>query len=195
MEKELRKEKFLFLLDEIQKLSNWEDQLKRIYDTFGKNIKIIISGSESLFIKKKSKETLAGRMFEFNVGTLTFREFLCFREADYKPIGLHEKELKKLLGEFALTLGFPELANVKEKDIIKKYVREGIVEKVVYRELAKELKISRQTLSNYFSYLEDSFLVKKLYNFSRSRRKAGRKLKKISREKKPSKRPAGMFFL
>src|SRR3989344_4170407 len=57
MEMDFKKGKFLLLLDEIQKLSNWESQLKVIYDTSGKNVKIIISGSESLFIKRKSKET------------------------------------------------------------------------------------------------------------------------------------------
>src|SRR3990170_8707383 len=62
MEKNLKQGKYLFLLDEIQKLSNWEDQVKRVYDTHGKNVKIIVSGSESMFIKKKSKETLSGRI-------------------------------------------------------------------------------------------------------------------------------------
>jgi hypothetical protein len=210
MEKDLRKERYLLLLDEVQKLSNWEDQLKRVYDTFRKNIKIIISGSESLFIRKKSKETLAGRLFEFKVEPLSFKEFLLFKGVDFKPIGLYEKELTKLFNEFCLTLGFPELVGIKEKDVIKKYVKESIIEKIVYRdlpklfkvrdtsviesllnifmeepgqlveisELAQELKVSRQTLSNYLKYLEDSFLVKKLYNFSRSRRKVERKLKK-----------------
>lgn len=210
VEKNFRKGKYLLLLDEIQKLNNWEDQLKRIYDTFGKKIKIIISGSESLFIKKKSRETLAGRIFEFKVEPLSFKEFLLFKKVDFKPIRLYEKELVKLFNEFTFTLGFPELVNIKEKDVIKKYVKESIVERVVYKdiptlfkikdisiiesllnifmeepgqlieisELAKELKISRQTLSNYLTYLEESFLIKKLYNFSRSRRKVERKLKK-----------------
>lgn len=40
--------KYLLLLDEIQKVSNCDDQLKRIYDVSRKNIKIIVSGSESL---------------------------------------------------------------------------------------------------------------------------------------------------
>lgn len=48
MEKDLRRGKYLLLLDEIQKLTNWEDQVKRIYDTYGKNLKIIISGSQYL---------------------------------------------------------------------------------------------------------------------------------------------------
>lgn len=210
MEKDFRKGKYLLLLDEIQKLRNWEDQLKTIYDAFKGRIKIIISGSESLFIKRKSKETLAGRIFEFKVESLSFKEFLLFKGVRFKPVGLYERELTKLFNEFILTQGFPELVGVKEKDIIRKYIRDSIVEKVVYRDipklfkikdtthidsllriimeepgqlieisgLAKELKISRQTLSNYLSYLEESFLIRKLYNFSKSRRKVERKLKK-----------------
>jgi predicted AAA+ superfamily ATPase len=210
MEKDFRKEKYLFLLDEIQKLTNWVDQLKGIYDTFGKNIKIIISGSESLFIRKKSKETLAGRIFEFKIEPLSFKEFLAFKGYDFRPVGVREKELAKLFNEFMLTLGFPELVNVKDKDVIRKYIKESIVEKVVYRDiaslfkirdisilesllnffmddpgqlieiskLASEFKISRQTLSDYLRYLEDSFLIRKLYNFSKSRQKVERKLKK-----------------
>ncbi len=208
MEKDLRDGKYLVLFDEIQKLNNWEDQLKVIYDTF-KNIKLIISGSESLFIKW-SRETLAGRIFEFKIEPLTFKEFLIFKEIKLKPIGLYERDLKRLFNEFILTMGFPELVGICDKEIIRKYVKEGIVDKIVYRdfiklfnvkdvsvvesllnilmeepgqlievsELAKELKISRQTVSNYLSYLEDSFLIRKLYNFSKSRRKIERKLKK-----------------
>lgn len=211
LEKDLRKGKYLILLDEIQKLSNWENQLKVVYDTFGKSVKLIISGSESLFIKKKSKETLAGRIFEFRVEQLTFREFLSFKGVEFKPVGIYAKELAKYFNEFVLTLGFPELIGIKEKEIIKKYVREGLVEKIVYRDmprlfkirditllgtllnifteepgqlveitaLAKELKISRQTLATYLDYLEKSFLLRKLYNFSKNQRKIERKLKKF----------------
>jgi len=210
MGKDFKNDNHWLLLDEIQKLDGWEDQLKSIYDLFGKKVKIIISGSESLFLKRKSKETLAGRIFEFKIETLTFQEFLWFKNIVFKPVNLYHKELSQLFEEFTFTQGFPELVGINDKEIIKKYVREGIIEKVIYRdipglfkvkdasiiekilnlfseepgqlveisELAKELKISRQTLSNYLSYLEDSFLVRKLYNFSKSRRKTERKLKK-----------------
>ncbi|MCD6523171.1 MAG: ATP-binding protein, partial [Candidatus Diapherotrites archaeon] len=209
MEKDFRSEPHLLLLDEVQKLNNWEEQIKRVYDSF-KNVKIIISGSESLFIKKKSKETLAGRIFEFKVEPLSFKEFLGFRGVKFEPIGLYETELIKLFNEFTLTQGFPELVGIKDKEIIRKYIQESIIEKIIYKDiprlfkvrdastiesllnmlmeepgqlielsdLSKELNISRQTLSNYLRYLEESFLLKKLYNFSRSRRKVERKLKK-----------------
>ena len=210
MEKDFRQGKHMLLLDEIQKLSDWENQVKTIYDTYDKNIKMVISGSESLFIKRRSRETLAGRIFEFKLEPLSFKEFLHFKEAVFEPEGLYDKELAGMFDEFTVTLGFPELVGVKEKDVIKKYVKESIVEKIVYRDipslfkikdttviesllnvvmeepgqlielsgLAKDLGISRQTLSAYFTYLEESFLVKKLYNYSRNRRKTERKLKK-----------------
>lgn len=209
VEKNLKNGQYIILLDEIQKLDNWEAQLKTIYDTM-RNIKIIISGSESLFILKKLKETLAGRMFEFKVETLSFQEFLSFKQMNYKPVNLYGKELNRLFKEFTFTMGFPELVNIKEKEIIKKYTKESIVEKVIYRDmqqlfkikdisivesilnifmedpgqivdiskLAKDLKISRQTLSNYLTSLEKSFLIRKLYNFSTNKRKVERKLKK-----------------
>lgn len=209
-EMDLRQGKYLLLLDELQKVNNWENQLKAIYDSFRANVKIIISGSESLFVRKKSKETLAGRLFEFRVEPLNFREFLAFKNASLKPVQVHEKELYNMLNEFALTGGFPELVGVSDRTIIRKYIRESIMEKVIYKdiatlynvmdasildsllsiiseepgqiielaEFASDLKISRQTLSSYLTYLEQAFLIKKLYNFSRNRRKTERKLKK-----------------
>lgn len=210
MQKNLATGQYFLLLDEIQKVKNWEEQLKRLYDIYSKNIKIIISGSESLFIKKRSKETLAGRIFEFKIDPLSFKEFLRFKEMNAQPTKLYEKELFTAFNEYFLIQGFPELVGIKDKDIIKKYIKESIVEKIIYRdiprlfkikdisllesllniimeqpgqlieqeELAKELHISRQTISTYMRYLEESFLIKKLYNYSLSRRKVERKLKK-----------------
>ena len=36
MEKDFKNGKYLLLLDEIQKVANWEDQIKRVYDIYGK---------------------------------------------------------------------------------------------------------------------------------------------------------------
>lgn len=209
--RDLGKGRRLVLLDEIQKLVGWQNELKAVYDRYRRNLKIIISGSESLFIRRGSRETLAGRLFEFKVEPLIFREYLVFKGIAYKTIDLYEKELANLFDEFILTQGFPELVGVKDRSVIRKYLRESIVEKVVFRdllslleirdisllesllhilmeepgqllelsELAGELAVSRQTLSNYLSYLEQSFLVRKLYNYSTGRRKVERKLKRF----------------
>src|SRR3989344_5116542 len=78
MNRDTGKGRYLFLFDEIQKVEDWEEQLKRIYDE-SPNFKIIISGSESLFIRQMSRESLAGRIYEFQIKTLNLREYLAFR--------------------------------------------------------------------------------------------------------------------
>lgn len=210
MQHDLGSGKYLVLLDELQKLDGWEDQVKALYDRLGRNVKMIISGSESLFIRRKSRETLAGRLFEFKLEPLTFREYLLFRGIKFEPIGLYEKELARAFTAFTRTMGFPELVDTDDRAVVRKYVRESIVEKILYRDLpgifglrnvavlesllnilmeepgqlldlstlAGELNVSRQTVSTYLSHLEDSFLLRKLYNFSTGRRKVERKLKK-----------------
>ena len=200
----------LIIFDEIQKVPGWEGQLKVLYDLLGKKTKILISGSESLFIKKKLKETLAGRIFEFKVELLTFKEFLNFQGLTFHPSSLYEKELAKAFQEYIQSMGFPELLSITDKEIIKKYIQEGIIDKIIYKDipalfkvkdvsvlqsllnvfmhepgqiielsaLATQFHLSRQTISNYLVYLEESFLLQKLYNFSNNRRKVERKLKK-----------------
>ncbi len=208
-EKDLDSSKYLFLLDEIQKVDNWEEQVKRLYDLHA-NFKIIISGSESLFIRKRSKESLAGRMFEFKVESLSFKEFLSFKGMKSRPFGLYEKELTKAFEDFIFSGGFPELVDTDDRDFIKNYIRETVVEKVLFRDiplicpirdvsileslfkiisgnpgqiieinkLASEVGLSRRVVSLYLGYLENSFLIKKIFNFSRNQRKSAKKLKK-----------------
>ena len=202
------REPLLFLFDEIQKVSGWEEQLKRIYDE-NKNFKFVISGSESLFIRKGTRESLAGRIFEFQVKTLSFKEFLEFRGKKFDNLALYKKEILSEFKNFLYCNGFPEIINENE-EFIKKYIKENVVEKIIYRDIpqivpienpeilsqmlniiakepgqiiqmdkiAKELNISRQTASNYLDYLEKSFLIRKLYNFSRNARKTQTRLKK-----------------
>ncbi|MEM3753031.1 MAG: ATP-binding protein [Candidatus Micrarchaeaceae archaeon] len=206
----LKDGKHLLVLDEVQKLNDWENQVKAVYDAYAGTTKILLSGSESLFIRKKSKESLAGRIFEFKINPLSFEEFLRFKGKDFSNVQLYEKELRRLLNEFIHTQGFPELVGYDDLAIIRKYIYEGIVEKVLYKDipeifhvsnidalraiidslmqepgqiieytkLSKELGISRQSASDYTSYLCDSFLLRRLYNYSKSARKQERKLKK-----------------
>jgi hypothetical protein len=200
---------YYIFFDEIQKVDGWENQLKTIYD-LNPDLRIIVSGSESLFIKTKSKETLAGRMFEFMVLPLSFKEFLGFKGKSFSDSFLHKKELFLLFNEFLLTQGFPELIGESDKEFIKKYISEGIIDKVLYKDLqrmfkikdmagfesvakiimddpgqiieanslAKQLGLQRVVVSNYLNLLEKSFLVKRLFNFSKNERKSARKLKK-----------------
>src|SRR3989344_2713661 len=130
---------YLFLFDEVQKVIGWEEQLKRIYDE-NKKFKIVISGSESLFIKKGTRESLAGRMFEFQIKTLSFKEFLNFKGKNFNNLLLYKKEILSEFKNFLYCNGFPEIIN-ENQDFIRKYVKENVVEKIIYRDIPQIVRI------------------------------------------------------
>jgi len=204
-----KKGKIYLFLDEIQKLNNFQNQLKVYYDLYP-NIKFIISGSTSLFIRKKTQESLAGRIISFFIHPLLFAEYLHFIEKEEmltKP-KLYYQELET---EFTRFLGcqFIEAISLKSADEKREYFQ-SIIKKIIFEDLpfifkfdnphllyritqylasypgsiinnihlAQELGISNKTVALYLSYLEESFLIKKLYNFSRNITASERKLKK-----------------
>lgn len=212
------KEKRFFFLDEVQKIDNWQAILKRYYD-LKYNIKFIVSGSESLFIRKKAKESLAGRNFEFQTNPLSFKEFIKFKRINidkntYKEVygeSITKQEIiKNLYKEYLMGGGFPETIDY---DIEKKqeYIKNSILEKIIFSDipsmfkitnpeiLAKimeiasnntsglfeinniieSLNIGRNTAALYLSYLENSFLIKLSYNYTKSKIKQLRTSKKI----------------
>lgn len=69
-------------LDEIQLVNNIPSVVKSLYDTY--DIKFIVSGSSSFYIKNHFSESLAGRKKIFEMWPLDFKEFLAFRQ-QYRP--------------------------------------------------------------------------------------------------------------
>lgn len=71
---------YLFL-DEIQRFPRWELYLKKYYD-LKTPVRIVVSGSASAPIFKKSRESLLGRIKDFHVLPFSFREWYWFTERD-----------------------------------------------------------------------------------------------------------------
>lgn len=67
---------YLFL-DEIQRFPRWELYLKKYYD-LKTPVRIVVSGSASTPIFKKSRESLLGRIKDFHVLPFSFREWKTF---------------------------------------------------------------------------------------------------------------------
>jgi predicted AAA+ superfamily ATPase len=187
---------FLFF-DEIQLVPFWQDVLKRYFD-LNKNIKFVVSGSASLYISTKAKESLAGRIFEKSLGPLSFSEFkLLFKSQDFY--------------EFLDFGQFPEFREIKEGGKRIEYLKEGVVGRVLNLDipktfgirktldferlfwsllpntgqiinsarLASDLQLKKATLFKYLSVLEKSLLVEKVLNLSGSFRSESRLLRKF----------------
>jgi len=208
-EKNFKTEKIYIFLDEIQKLPDFQNQIKIYYDLYP-NLKFFLSGSSSFFIKKKTQESLAGRTLSFNILPLNFKEYLYFKDKSEildKPL-LYSKEIEKEF-EIFLTSQFIESLEMSKEErkeyfmsIIKKIVFEDIPQiffienpeiilkilKIIaqqpgllidYQSFSREIGVSNKTLSNYFYYLEEAFLIKKLYNFSLNLVTSEKKLKRF----------------
>jgi predicted AAA+ superfamily ATPase len=220
------KNSYIFF-DEIQHIENWQAIVKRYYDLYP-GLKIVISGSGSLFIKKKSRESLAGRIYEFNLETLKFEEFLKMKEIKFEKITkspnfnlkelnnlyekllLNKKEIITNLNDYILKGGFIETIDEESLYKVHKYIKSSVLDRITfhdipetfdikepsilvnllkiiaanpggiceYQNLSNSLKVTRQTISNYISYLEESFLVKITTNFTGSYLAGTRKAKK-----------------
>lgn len=131
---------YLFL-DEIQKLEDWPNRVKIFYD-MNPNLKILLSGSAALNLARGSKESLAGRFFEFLIEPLDFDEYLEFKgiDIDRRREKVFENEIRKALAEFVLSGGFIEALDLDEIKR-RKYFREGLLERVVYRDLPDSFSI------------------------------------------------------
>jgi predicted AAA+ superfamily ATPase len=125
---------YLFL-DEIQKLEGWQNKVKYYYDTYP-DIKFFVSGSSSLFLRKKAEESLAGRIFLFHLPVLSFIEFLHFKGEDElirRPQMFKEKIIEETL--LYARRQFPELVSAGE-DFINMYVS-SILNKIIYEDLPR----------------------------------------------------------
>jgi predicted AAA+ superfamily ATPase len=90
-------EPIVVLLDEVQRLPNWELIPKKYYD-LEYPFRIVISGSASSPIFKKSRESLLGRVKDYHILPFSFREFLMYRLQTYPEL-LEELDNIRAAGE------------------------------------------------------------------------------------------------
>lgn len=117
-----RKKSFVFI-DEIQRKENAGVFLKGIYD-LGLPYKFIVSGSGSLDLKEKIHESLAGRKRIFELGTVSFEEFVDFKtEYRYSQkmenfFAVEKERSLALLREYLNFGGYPRV--VLEQELSEK---------------------------------------------------------------------------
>ena len=168
------KQRVFLIIDEIQYLNNPSSFLKLFYDRYSEKVKLIVSGSSSFLIKKKFKDSLAGRIIDFELFPLDFEEFLEFRDLKYnlkiEPAEALKEELIKLYTEFVVYGGYPaivlerniEKKEIKLKQIINTYVKKDIRDLAEIREVDKFnnlLQILASQIGNLLNIFELSNTV------------------------------------
>lgn len=126
----------IFVIDEVQKIDNWSERVKRLFDEDvirGKKVHLILLGSSSLLLQKGLSESMAGRYEIIHIPHWSYPE--CKEAFDLT------------LNEYIFFGGYPgALAYKDDEDRFFAYVQESIIEPVVTRDILSQHLITKPAL-------------------------------------------------
>ena len=179
--------RYYLLLDEVQEIDGWEKAVNSLLENA--NTDIYVTGSNSKMMSSEISTYLTGRYISIPVYTLSFSEYLDFKQND-------SRSPKELLNEYLRFGGFPIVAlghfdersayqivegiynsvitnditrrhNIMNFDLfnrVVKYIVENVGKTFSANAIAKFLKSEGRSLSveavyNYLNWLEKAFVI------------------------------------
>ena len=133
----------VLVIDEVHKINNWSEQVKREWDadTFNDvNIKVVLLGSSRLLLKKGLTESLAGR---FEMLSMTHWSFQEMQEAFGWDIN-----------QYVYFGGYPGSAPyVNNEARWRKYMRESIIAPAIEKDVLQTTYIYKPALMHQLFHL------------------------------------------
>lgn len=127
---------YLFL-DELQEIGGWEKAVNSLMEDF--DVDIYVTGSNSKLMSSEISTYLTGRYVLIPVYTLSFKEYLTFKDKDIK-------NAREAFDEYVQYGGFP-IVGISDFDTKSAYqVVEGIYASVITRDISKRHKIRNKDL-------------------------------------------------
>jgi hypothetical protein len=131
-----RKKEALLILDEVQKVSQWSEVVKRLWDedsASGLPLKVLLLGSAQLLIQKGLTESLSGR---FEIIPATHWNF---------------KEMQKAFGwnlnQYIYFGGYPGSAGlISDEDRWSRYILDSLIETTVSRDILLMARVDKPAL-------------------------------------------------
>ena len=129
-------ESVVLVIDEIQKIANWSEAVKKEWDddTFhGRNIKVLLLGSSRVLLEKDLSESLAGRFEEIRMSHWRYREMQeCFGFS---------------LDQYMFYGGYPGAATlIGDEDRFGQYIQSAIIEATINKDILMDTPISKPAL-------------------------------------------------
>jgi len=179
--------KDFYFFDEIQNVEKWELLIRSMLD---KKKHIMITGSNASLLSKELGTKLTGRHLRYELFPFSFNEFLKLTK---------EKASIKSFEKYFLNGGFPEYLRFKKTEILQELLNDIITRDIVIRYKLRSVKIikematylltnigkefsynnlkktfdlgSTNTVIDFISYFEDSYLLFTVPKFNYSLRK------------------------
>lgn len=190
-----RLEKALLVVDEIQKIENWSEAVKKLWDEEKlrkEPIKLVLLGSSSLDIQKGLTESLTGRFQLLRMHHWNYRESKMGYQLNFEEF----LQFGGYPGSYALTEDLPLWSNYVQHSIVETVIEKDILlnhtvkspalfrqafellvsfpaQEISYTKLLGQLqdKGNTEIIKNYIRLYEGAFLIKALEKFSTNKLK------------------------
>lgn len=127
---------FIFSVDEIQKISNWSETIKKMWDEDTKNkrnIKVILLGSSRLLLQQGLTESLSGRFETTYLGHWSFAEM-------HKAFGFTPEQ-------YVWFGGYPGTASlIANEDRWKRYITDALIETSISKDILMLTRVHKPAL-------------------------------------------------
>lgn len=129
-------ESAVLVIDEIQKISNWSEVIKKEWDddTFhDRNIKVLLLGSSRVLLERGLSESLAGRFEEIRMSHWSYPEM--------------RDSFGFTLDQYIYYGGYPGAASlIGDEDRFSQYIQSAIIEATINKDILMDTPISKPAL-------------------------------------------------
>jgi predicted AAA+ superfamily ATPase len=176
----------LLVLDEIQKMPDWKNRIKGIFDTRPKHLRILVTGSARLDVIRQAGDSLAGRFFNHRLMPFSLAEIA-------KISGKPSRDMDRLIARG----GFPEpfladdpvdadrwrmqyvdglirtdileierILDFKAIRMVLELLRRRVGSPISYVSIAEDVAAAPNTVKKYIEVLEALFIIFRVTPFS-----------------------------
>lgn len=159
--------KYYFLLDELQEITGWEKVINTLLENY--NTDIYVTGSNSRLMSSEISTYLTGRYITIPVYTLSFKEYLTFKNNT-------NKSNKDLLQDYIRYGGFPLVAssNFDEKStysIVEDIYNSVVIKDIVNRHSITNIDLFNRVVRFIVENVGKTFSANSIVNFLKSERR------------------------
>lgn len=159
--------KYYFLLDELQEITGWEKVINTLLENY--NTDIYVTGSNSRLMSSEISTYLTGRYITIPVYTLSFKEYLAFKNNT-------NKSNKELLQDYIRYGGFPLVAssNFDEKStysIVEDIYNSVVIKDIVNRHSIANIDLFNRVVRFIVENVGKTFSANSIVNFLKTERR------------------------
>lgn len=159
--------KYYFLLDELQEITGWEKVINTLLENY--NTDIYVTGSNSRLMSSEISTYLTGRYITIPVYTLSFKEYLTFKNNT-------NKSNKELLQDYIRYGGFPLVAssNFDEKStysIVEDIYNSVVIKDIVNRHSITNIDLFNRVVRFIVENVGKTFSANSIVNYLKSERR------------------------